>query len=240
MVSNRIMSNYTKSGNAVRYLYVFLFLFLSIVSCSESNGKNENKNHFKQVGEYIEFKLGTEYFKIDKRYFRGGGQSHLGRLQSVEFWALLPDFETYDKKHNKYEFVDRLGWGKKVYFSMYLSSVRRNSVSTIVNRNSEEGTGFAFSGRVGEPDNVYHGIEVYDSGNYQSDIYLSRSNGTVSVYISCTSKVMKVPSPSCRMMWDLQDSVYADATFSKDYLSQWKAILVNIQKIYNGQSLQGK
>jgi hypothetical protein len=48
---------------------------------------------------------------------------------------------------------------------------------------------------------------------------------------------MNVPSPHCEMMWDLSDSVYADATFSKDFLPQWQEILSKIQKIMNGQKI---
>ncbi|MEJ2407665.1 MAG: hypothetical protein P8171_26075 [Candidatus Thiodiazotropha sp.] len=52
-------------------------------------------------------------------------------------------------------------------------------------------------------------------------------------------KIMNTPSPSCLMMWDPFDSVYADATFSKDYLPQWREILSNIQKILDGQMVKG-
>jgi hypothetical protein len=215
-------------------------IFLNILGCSGSEAEIPKRNHFKENGNYIEFKLGKENFKIDKRYFRGGGKSHLGVLQYAEFWALLPELETYDKNTNQYEFVDQLGWGRKIYFRMYASSVSRNSIENIIEHNRNENGGFAFSGRLDEPDGNNYGLEVYFSSNHQSDIYLSRSNGVVNTYISCTSKAMNVPSPSCRMMWDPYDSVFSDATFSKDYLGHWKVILSKIQNIYSGKNIQGE
>jgi hypothetical protein len=75
--------------------------------------------------------------------------------------------------------------------------------------------------------------------NYSPDDYLYRPDGETTVYITCSSKIMNTPSPSCLMMWDPFDSVYADATFSKDYLPQWREILSNIQKILDGQMVKG-
>jgi hypothetical protein len=42
------------------------------------------------------------------------------------------------------------------------------------------------------------------------------------------------------MMWDESDKVYADATFSKDYLPQWREILTNIKKVYSGLIIEGE
>jgi hypothetical protein len=179
-------------------------------------------------------------FNVHKNYFKGGGESQWGALYYVNFWALLPNFEAYDKKKNHYEFVERLGWGRKLYFRMHLRNVSRNSVTAIIDHNKGESGGFRFSGRLGEPDEQKYGLEIYYTNKKSPDDYLYRSNGKTTVYISCGSKVMNVPSPHCKMMWDESDKVYADATFSKDYLPQWREILTNIKKVYSGLIIEGE
>jgi hypothetical protein len=212
---------------------------LFVLGCSDEHPKSPKKQNFKEFGEYIEFKLGKENFKIHKAYFQGGGESRWGVLYYAKFWALLPDFETYDRAKNDYEFVERRGWGRKIYFRMHLREKDRNAVAAIVENHMGKGGHKRFSGRLGSPDERRYGLEVYRATNYSPDDYLYRPDGETTVYISCSSKIMNTPSPSCKMRWDPFGSVYADATFSKDYLPQWREILSNIQKIFDGQMVKG-
>lgn len=214
-----------------------LILLLVLVGCSDTQAKKPKQKNFTESGDYVEFKLGKEAFRIHKSYFKGGGENQFGMLYYANFWALLPDFATYDKTKNRYEFVERLGWGRKLYFRMHLREVSRNSVAAIIEHNRDKNGGLRFSGRLGMPDEIQYGLEVYRATKYSPDDYLYRVEGDTKVYISCSSRTMNTPSPSCQMMWDPATSVYADATFSKDYLPQWQKILSNIQRIFNGQNI---
>jgi hypothetical protein len=216
-----------------------LLLFAIHGGCSDNAPQKYKKSNFKESGNYIQFKLGKEEFKIHKAYFQGGGESQFGVLYYAKFWALLPNFETYDKSKNRYEFVERLGWGRKLYFQMHLREKDRNAVAAIIERNKSKRGGFPFSGRLGSPDEMLYGLEVYRAINYGPDDYLYRPDGDTTIYITCGSEIMNVPSPHCEMKWDPSESVYADATFSKDYLPEWKTILSNIQQIFDGQVIEG-
>lgn len=220
--------------------YAFVLLLCAIQGgCSDAGQQKHKKSNFKEYGDYIQFKLGKEEFKIHKAYFQGGGESQFGVLYYAKFWALLPNFEIYDKSKNRYEFVERRGWGRKLYFRMHLREKDRNAVAAIIEHNKSKRGGKRFSGKLGNPDEMQYGLEVYRATKYSPDDYLYRPNGETTIYITCASKVMNVPSPSCDMKWDPSESVYADATFSKDYLPEWKTILSNIQKVFDGQVIKG-
>ena len=177
-----------------------LILLMVFVGCSDEQPKKPKWQNFKQSGDFVEFKLGKENFKIRKAYFKGGGESRWGLLFYAKFWALLPDFETYDRAKNGYEFVERLGWGRKLYFQMHLREKDRNAVAAIVEHNKGKNGGLRFSGRLGTPDELIYGLELYRATNYSPDEYLYRPDGGMIVYISCSSKIMNTPSPSCKMM----------------------------------------
>ncbi len=228
-----------KSIPTLLIILPIVILLLFVVGCSDEHPKTPKKQNFNESADYIEFKLGKENFKIHKAYFQGGGESRWGVLYYAKFWALLPDFEPYDRAKNYYEFVERRGWGRKLNFQMHLREKNRNAVAAIIENHKGKGGHKRFSGRLGSPDERQYGLEVYRAINYSPDDYLYRPDGETTVYITCGSKIMNVPFPHCDMMWDPSDSVYADATFSKDYLPQWQEILSNIQKIFDGQMVKG-
>jgi hypothetical protein len=104
---------------------------------------------------------------------------------------------------------------------------------------SERG-GFRFSGRLGKPDENKYGLEVYYTDKKTHDDYLYHAEGIVTIYIACSSKAEKHPSPGCRMIWDYSDSIYADADFHKKYLPQWQRILKQLNNVIKKDSLQGE
>jgi hypothetical protein len=153
---------------------------------------------------------------------------------------LLPDFEAYDKSKNHKAFVEELGWGDKVFFRLHLRGIDRNSVPKIIENNKSEEGGFRFSGRLGKPDEIKYGLEVYYTKINSRDDYLYRPSEGVIVYIACASKKMNVPSPSCEMLWDHSKTVYADAIFSKKYLPHWKSIHKRINDVIKKDSFRGE
>ncbi|MCU7816973.1 MAG: hypothetical protein KZQ81_17690 [Candidatus Thiodiazotropha sp. (ex Rostrolucina anterorostrata)] len=221
--------------NTFRTFWVLMFLVISLLftACSESRAKKPKKKNFIEQGDQIHFKLGGEDFKVDKAYFRGGSETQWGALHYAKFWALLPDFEVYDKSKNHHEFVEELGWGRKVFFRLHLREVSRNSVPVIIDQHKSKKGHKRFSGRLGKPDEVKYGLEVYYTNKKSFDDYLYRPEGKAVVYMTCGSKIVNLPSPSCKMHWDHSTTVYADAVFSKEYLPEWHEILNSIMQIVN-------
>jgi hypothetical protein len=114
----------------------------------------------------------------------------------------------------------------------------RNSIHDIVEHHKKRGLEKYYGTGFGEPDKVEYGLEVYHAKKYSKDLYLYRPNGEAKVYIKCTGEVMNVPSPGCKMEWDYTEKVYAEATFSMNYLPIWQEIVNNIEMILQGQEIQ--
>ena len=220
------------------------FVFVMIIALSLSlidecqAGRIKNK-HFFEKGDEVHFKMGDKEFRVKKDYFRGGSQNYWGAISNAEFWALLPDFETYDKDKNYSEFVTQLGYGRRIWFKIHPSHDGRNSLSKIFERGKTNGF-HRFSGRVDQFDEMKYGLEVYRSTTKWDDQYLYRPNGNLKVLIGCRSIKANLPSPGCLMKWDYSNKVYAEADFSMEYLPQWKDILTNIEKIINGQRIDSQ
>jgi hypothetical protein len=162
-------------------------------------------------------------------------------LETVSFIVLLPNYETYDKEINRYEFVERLGIGQRLRFQILRHGSGRVSLPEKFNNVRTQGRE-SYSHRVGQYDEVKYGLEVYRSTSHWDDQYLYRPNGDIKVIIGCTSDASRPypPSPGCKMYWDHSEYVYADAFFSMDYLPQWQDILANMEKILNGQKIDSQ
>lgn len=184
----------------------------------------------------VYFELGGEKIKVQKDYFRGGGENKWGMLMYADFWVLLPNFETYEKTKNQYEFVDRLGWGRKLYISFHARKASRDSVPEIIEHLKDRVRLASFSGRLDNPDEMKYGLEVYYGKSKLDDTYLHGVGGDEPVYITC---VENVPSPGCKMRWDYSKNVYADTSFNMKHLPQWQENISNVQKVINGQNIQG-
>ena len=230
---NAVMMNLLKLRILLSLLAVFA---LSLSTPSWGGSRIKNKHYFEE-GDFIRFHMMDKDFKIYKGYFRGGSQTHLGVISHTQFWALLPDFEAYDKEKNHDLFVKQLGYGRRIWFMIDPRNDGRNSLADIFEHGKT--SGFRnYSNRVGRYDEKKYGLEIYYSGKYGDDDYLYRPDGDkLKVYLSCNSAEMKLPSPGCLMQWDYTDKVYAEADFSIKYLPIWRDILANIEKILDGQKL---
>jgi hypothetical protein len=226
-----------KSFN-LRMLLSLLFV-LALFRCTlgwSDAGRIKNKHYFKE-GDFVSFHMGDRDFRIYKGYFRGGSQTHLGVISHTQFWALLPDFEAYDKEKNQDLFVKQLGYGRRIWFQIAPSYEARASLDRLFELGKT--SGFRnYSNRVGKYDEMKYGLEIYRSNNKTDDDYLYRPDGDgLEVYLSCSSPQEKLPSPGCLMQWDYADKVYAEADFSMEYLPIWQDILADIEKIVDGQIL---
>jgi hypothetical protein len=226
---NLINPNKNKQRIAKWLLWVMmLFVLHLLTACSDGQArKSKKKNYIEQDG-YVHFELGGEKFKMPKGYFRGVGETQWGSLVYAKFWALLPDFEAYDKSKNHKAFVEDLGWGDKLFFRLSLRNTSRVSVPEIIKHNASVNGGKQFSGKLGKPDENIYGLDVYYANKKAPDDYLYDLNGQTVVYITCGSEEMNVPHPHCELKWDHSKTIYAEAVFSKKYLPQWQRILDEI------------
>ena len=177
-----------------------------------------------------------EDFTVYKSYLRGGSQSRWGILENVRFVVLLPNFEAYDKEKNHYEFVERLGHGRRLEFMIERRGSGRVSLHELFDTKIRNGFE-SYSNRLGHYDELRYGLEFYRTESSSFDQYLYRPNNEIKVIIGCSSVAANHPSPGCKMYWDHSEFVYADAMFSMDYLPQWRDILDNMERILSGQKL---
>jgi hypothetical protein len=225
-----------KSFN-LRMLLSLLFV-LALFRCTlvwSDIGRIKNKHYFKE-GDFVRFHMVDRDFQIYKGYFRGGSQTHLGVISHTQFWALLPNFEAYDKEKNHDLFVKQLGYGRRIWFQIAPSYEARASLDRLFELGKTNGL-WNYSNRVGQYDEMKYGLEIYRSNNKTDDDYLYRPEGGLEVYLSCRSPQAKLPSPGCLMQWDYADKVYAEADFSMEYLPIWQDIRADIEKILDGQIL---
>jgi hypothetical protein len=219
---------------------VLLLMCLLVMGCSDDKTKRLRQDHFTHDGEKVHFRLGStklgEDFTVYKSYLRGSSQSRWGILNDVRFVALLPNFETYDKEKNHYEFVERLGHGRRLEFHILRRGSGRVSLPEVFKGKVKNDFGRYYKS-IGKYNELKYGLEVYRSITHWDDQYLYRPNGEIKVIIGCSSAVANHPSPGCKMYWDHSEFVYADATFSLDYLPQWREILSNMEKVLSGQKL---
>jgi hypothetical protein len=220
----------------VKHIILILFFSWLAFCVGESHAGRIKNKHFFEHGDKIHFKMGGQEFRIKKGYFRGGSQTHWGAISHAGFWALLPNFETYDKERNYDEFVKQLGYGRRIWFMIHPSHDGRASLSKLFELGKT--SGFRnYSHRIDHFDEKKFGLEIYRSGNKSDDDYLYRpSGGELEVYLSCRSSKANLPSPGCRMLWDYTDKVNAEAEFSMKYLPQWRDILEKIEIILEGQN----
>jgi hypothetical protein len=219
-----------------------LLVFLLLTGCSDGKPKRLRHDHFTHDGDKVHFRLGStqlgEDFTVYKSYLRGSSQSRWGILENVRFVVLLPNFEAYDKEKNHYEFVERLGHGRRLEFMIERRGSGRVSLQELFEDDIRHGWS-SYADRVGSYDEMKYGLEFYRSKTSWDDQYLYRPEGKIKVIIACTSGVSNPypPHPSCDMYWDHSEYAYAEATFSLDYLPQWREILANMEKVLSGQKL---
>jgi hypothetical protein len=216
------------------YLSLIAILLISANTQTYAELPRIKNKHYFEEGDFIRFHMGDRDFKVYKGYFRGGSQTHQGMISHTQFWALLPNFESYNKKKNYDLFVEQLGYGRRIWFHIHPSNDGRNSLVDLFEHGKT--SGFRnYSNRVGQYDEFKYGLEVYYSHKYANDDYLYRPDGDkLEVYLRCSSAEMKLPSPGCTMQWDYSNKVYAEADFSINYLPIWQNILADIEKILDG------
>lgn len=224
MSFKKVMNKQRPRAMQTFLVLMLLMASLLIVACSESHAKKPKKKNFIQQGDEVHFTLSGESVSIPSAYFKGGSHNIHGLLHHVKLWALLPDFESYDKSENHDEFFEQVGFGRKIYITLSSRSLRPAKVHDIIAIKAS-GQHRPISGRIGKFDESTNDLEVYYSNTFADDDYLYRLSNETLVYIHCSSKKQKVPHPSCKMLWDISEGIAADAIFSLRYLSEWKTII---------------
>ena len=155
----------------------------------------------------------------------------------MSLWALLPNFEPFDKEKNRKEFVEQLGHGRRMWINLHPRGEGRNSLERLF-ESGKTNKRALYSGRVGNYDAIKYDLEVYRSDiPHWDDEYLYYPNGNIEVILKCSTRAAHLPSPGCRLYWDYSDRVFLEANFSKKYLPQWRSIVTNIKRILDGQTI---
>jgi len=229
---------------AVWMLLLVVPAILLLSGCTDSEnrqgsaGSDPDKKHniIKRDGR-IHFTLGDREFNVPEGNFKGGGETGGGQLIQVSLWGLLPDFEGYDKAKNHAEFIGpRQKRGRDARIELYRRA-DRITVLEMVSRRDQMKNHSAFSGRLGDYDELRYGLEYYRSDNRSDDIYLYIEDDDPEVFIRCPSEsVLKtMPFPSCTYYWDISAGTSYQMRYSMDYLPQWREIWGEAQQLVGGQ-----
>jgi len=218
---------------------VLVALAAVVTGCSDggvqekSDAKSkQNHNIIKQDGR-VHFTLGDREFNIPEGNFKGGTETGGGTLVRATLWGLLPDFDGYDKEKNHAEFIGpRQKRGRDARIELYRRA-DRITVPELISRSDQIKNGAAFSGRLGDYDELRYGLEYYRSNNRGNDIYLYIEDGEPEIYISCPSESVleTMPFPSCTYYWDITPGTSYQMRYSMDYLSQWREVWGKAQRL---------
>jgi hypothetical protein len=214
-----------------RSLLVILTVQILFTACSERNENKPEKRNLIKKGDEFHFVLSGESVSVPAVYLKGGSEDHLGVLHYVKLWALLPDFEAYEKSKNHYDFHPKKGFGRVVNVKLISRAQRQATLNEIIRSNAEILKYTPLSGRLGQFDELKYDLEVYRSNTYGNDEYLYRKDNNTISFIRCSSKKQNVPYPSCNMIWDLTQGISIEAVFSMDYLSEWKAMVNYVNRL---------
>ena len=212
---------------------VWLMLFLVLSGCD--NDKKRPLDNIITKGR-VQFKILNTEFDIPAKYLQGGARTRDKVLETVNLWALLPNFEGYDKNVNYHDFVEVYHQGKRIKI-MLITRGRRMTVPQIVERKNVKKNISVLGGKHqgGKYDEIRYGLEYYHSDfNGQDSIYLHRKNDIPNVFFMCAEDP-RVPYPGCRGRWDYNDDVAVNFHFGIKYLPDWRNIMIKLQQLLDGQ-----
>ena len=216
------------------HFIIWLMLFFSVSGCD--NDKNQPADSIIESNARVKFKILNTRFDIPAKYFQGGAHTRSNVLETAHLWALLPNFEGYDKSLNHHDFVEVYHQGRRIKVMLITRGRRMTVPQIVVKRNARERLS-VLGGRHqgGKYDEMRYGLEYYHSDfNGQDSRYLYRENDRPSVLLRCAEDP-KIPYPGCILLWDYNDEIAIRATFATKYLPQWHEIWINIQKLLDGE-----
>lgn len=218
------------TSRSVLWRVVVLFAFVPLVCCADPE---DHKGHAViEKGACVRFRLGDTQFNVARRYLKGASETSGGVSESAFLWALLPDFEGYDKTQNRHEFTEVLGWGRRIYIDLYVRS-RSMTVPQIVARDQRDPLNRKL-GLAGKPYGSVYGLEYYRTrSKVFPAIYIYRREGMPVLKFRCDED-FQVRVPGCQVNWDYNSDVAVMFSFKKTYLPQWREILRGVKGILNG------
>jgi len=186
--------------------------------------------------ERIHFQVLNTHFSIPRKYFKGMGRNVKGSVDSVNLWALLPDFEAYDKNVNYHEFREVYHKGRRIQI-MVVPRGRVVTVPVIVER-GEKSNYSPLGGRHrgGKHDGIVYGLEYYKAHESKypvRSVYIYRDRGKAIALYLC-DEYYKGTFPGCQVNWDYNDKVAVLFDFSKEYLPRWRDILSKVKLLLDG------
>ncbi len=220
-----------------------LLLFLGPVGCEKSNSAPPVKKNVIEKDGRVQFRLRQTRFDIPKKYFKGVAETGAGIAETANLWALLLNFEGFDKDINHHDFYEVHHKGRRIQIRLLVRS-RVMTVPQIVAKQEAREKYSVLGGRHrgGKYDEIHYGLEYYRT--YQllgptklpgpSSVYLHRENDTPVLLFRCDED-QQVSYPGCSVRWDYNEDVAVRFDFSKKYLPQWRAIWANVRRLLNGK-----
>lgn len=210
------------------------------LSASERQKSGASVHNATERDGRVQFRLMNTHFDIPRQYFKGVAESGGGHAESASLWALLPNFEGYDKAVNHHDFYEVRHSGRRIQL-MLVPRGRRMTVAQIVAKDNARDSGITVLGgrhQGGKYDEIRYGLEYYHSDfNAKDSVYLFRQNDTPVLMFRC-SEPPPLPFPVypvCRGYWDYNADIAVNFDFGINYLPEWQSILAHIQLLLDGK-----
>ncbi len=231
----KVQKNFVFFRRATGFPRICLIAFLAIafllLGCSKE--PEQKKRNVVESGDRVQFRLLNTHFDIPRKYFKGVTRTGSGTAETANLWALLPNFEAYDKAVNHHEFYEVRHKGRRIQVLLVVRS-RVITVPKIVERYSA--LPHTVLGRhAGKYDEIRHGLEYYRTSlRVARSIYLYREKGTPILHFRCSEDEQAL-YPGCSVSWDYNEEIAVKFDFSKKYLPQWREIFSNVEALINGE-----
>ena len=192
---------------------IFIATSLALIGCSE-NEPDEPVD----PNEIIVFVMDDTEFRVRRKYMISIGRRKTNdEISNAKLWALLPDFEAYDKDKNFVEFHETLGHGRRL--RILLRPGKGGGAENV--RDSAKRNG-------GLTNSDFHGLEEYTNAMTGEKLYFSNSEHLASFYYSCG---VDVPSPGCFGSFRVADDISSTTSFAYEYLPMWREIHEGVRLI---------
>lgn len=216
-------------GVSFLILVTLMLLALLILSFELAGSKLPEKKQ-RVLPEVVQLSLGKTQLYVPSKYLKGRkvGNNHLGQAIHINLWALLPDFDWYEPSRNQYEFVEVLSKGRRVQIRLE----DREGVLPLhkffkEHPSYQKYTYFLES----QYDELKYGLELYNNHHPRSEWYWLRNQDGEPILRGRCSKDGVVPYPGCELMWELSNDVRVSVDFGKEYLSHWKLIYNQVNRL---------
>lgn len=161
------------------------------------------------------------------------------KINSAEMWALLPDFEAYDKNKNHYEFYEERGWGKRINVIIRQGAFTKKNTLENMRR---KGVYKKYIENKMDAVQEVNDLESFPVRNvrFEQDLLYDRNSDNypdINVVCDVYNQHEFTTFPGCEMSWNLSinSNLHYYVSFHRKYLPKWKEIKEKTELLIKNQ-----